>query len=204
MSALMSTHLVEIAEPEAARQESLAERLARCPLSLTEALRCATEIAAALRDLHQHGLAYGAVSSQLIEMGAPGAALRPTGGLKRLGDGRGDVTAFGAVLLEMLRREAKAGEPESLRGAVRALALRCQDESPDMRQVLIALRLLMLQARQCAAPARPVARPTVEPPTPVAVAPAASAGTRRVRVRIRMALHWKPLANLAIFASSGK
>jgi hypothetical protein len=38
----------------------------------------------------------------------------------------------------------------------------------------------------------------------VAVAPAAQVETSRVRVRIHVELHWKPLATLAIFASSGK
>jgi hypothetical protein len=200
----MSTNLVEIAEP-AARQETLAERAARRPLSLMEALRCATDIAGALRDLHQHGLAYGAVSSQLIEMGASGAALRPTGALKRLGDGRGDATAFGAVLEEMVRCEEQAGEPDGLRGQTRALARRCQNESPDMQQVLIALRLLMLQARQGATAVRLVRRPLAARPAPAPVAAAPMKTPRvRVRVRVRIALHWKPLANLAVFALSGK
>ena len=81
-----TSNLVEMAEIAEAHQDSLAERLARAPLSLGEALRCATEVAAALRDLHRQGLAYGAVSSQLIEMGRAGATLRPTGALKRLED----------------------------------------------------------------------------------------------------------------------
>ena len=59
----MSTNAAQVSEVD---QESLTERMARGRLPLAEALRYATQIATSLRDLHLHGLAYGAVSSQLI------------------------------------------------------------------------------------------------------------------------------------------
>ena len=199
MSAYMSGHLVGMGEHAEAHQDSLAERMARSPLSLVEVLRCATEVAAALRDLHRQGLAYGAVSSQLIELGPSGATLRPTGVRKHLGDGRRDVGAFGAVLHEMLRRaETAGGGLESLREEARALARRCCNESPPMQHVLTALRLLAFEARQCGTGVRPMPRRAVVQPMPATAAPVETLRLRaRVGIRIRTALHWKPLASLA-------
>jgi hypothetical protein len=175
MSAHMSGNLVEIPQRAGAHQGSLAERMARSPLSLVEALHCGTEIAAALRDLHRQGLAYGAVSSQLIELGPSGATLRPTGVRQHMGDGRGDVAAFGAVLDEMLlRAETAGGGLDCLREKARALALGCRNESTGMQHVLIALRLLAIEARQCGAGVRPAQRPAVVEPISAA-APAKSA-----------------------------
>lgn len=197
MMARMSGNLVEMAERAESHQDSLAERLARAPLSLGEALCCATEIAAALRDLHRQGLAYGAVSSQLIEMGRAGATLRSTGALKRLGDGRSDMAAFGAVLDEMLRRaETADGSLDTLREQAGALARRCSDGSPAMQQVFITLRLLMFEARQRGTAVRPAYRPAVVHPTPAAAEPP-EAPWPHVRARVRLALHWRPLAGLA-------
>jgi hypothetical protein len=195
----MSTNLVEIPAREEAHQDSLAERMVRAPLLLPEALRCATEIATALRDLHEHGLAYGAVSSQLIELGPAGATLRATGTLKRLGDSHRDVMAFGEVLQEMLDRDETAGGGlQGLHEEARALAERCRTEAPPMRQVLIALRLLVFEARFRGPAVRP--RRAVVRRMPVAAAPVERAPVHarvRIRIRIRLALQWKPLASLA-------
>jgi len=191
----MSAYTVPIDDVTEAVQESLADRIARGPLPLQVALRCAIEIAGTLRDMHAQGLVYGAVSSHLIILHQAGAALRQTGGLTHLGDGHGDVTAFGAVLREMVRREADGdGGLQALRGEMRALAVRCREEALDMKQVLIALRLLALQARLAAAPAR---RPALVLAAPVAEKAAAVDW-------LRWALPWRPLANLAVFALSGK
>jgi hypothetical protein len=171
MSALRSTDAFETAGPADAPVESLAERMARSPLPLVETLRYAADIAMALRDLHRQGLAYGAVSAQLIELGPSGAALRTTGGLRHLGDARRDVAAYGAVLEAMLRpaETADAGW-DALRAEARALALACRNESPGMRHVLIALRLLGLWARQSEAVVRPSPRPTLVRSIPSAAA----------------------------------
>jgi hypothetical protein len=119
--------------------------MGRGPLPLAEALRYATEIAISLRDLHMNGLVYGAVSSQLILLGPSGATLRGAGGPLPLGDGHKDVMAFGAVLSEIQRG---IDGPEDFREKLGALATNCQEGAPDMQQVLIALRILGLQARQ--------------------------------------------------------
>ena len=192
----MSTNAAQIEIPEEAYQESLAERLTRGPLPLPEALRYATEIATTLRDLHAQGLAYGAVSSHLILLAPSGASLRHTGGLTRLGDGQSDVAAFGAVLDDMLYREVSVHtEVETLREELFALARHCAEDAPDMRQVLIALRILRLQARQTStAIRRPVAPPLgpVEEATPV---------MDMLRDGLHMAMQWRPLANLANLAN---
>jgi hypothetical protein len=167
-------------------QESLTERLSRGPLPLEETLRYATEIATCLRDLHRHGLAYGAVCSQLILLGPSGASLRQTGGLTHLGDGHCDVTAFGAVLEEIL---GGTDGPDDFCREIRALAMCCRDQAPEMRHVPIVLRLMALRARQSAmAPREPV---RVRRPEPA-------------RLRLHLSLHWRPLANLAALALSGK
>jgi len=160
-------------------RESLTERMGRAPLPVEEALRYAIQIATGLRDLHRHGLVYGAVSSQSILLGPAGASLRSSGGLSRLGDRHPDVAGFGAVLGEMRRRMAG---PEGLGEKLEMLAMRCQEESADMQKLLIALRLLALEERLGA-----VVAPRLE----------------LVR-RPKMARKWAPLANIAALAMWGK
>jgi hypothetical protein len=213
MGALMSSKIVETAEQAETHQESLTERMARSPLSLAEILRYATEIAAALRGLHQSGLEYGAVSAQLILLGPAGAALRPTGALHCLGDGRSDVKAFGAVLADMLRREKPGSASlDGIRQRARALSQRCLKESPDMQRVLIALRLMALMARQGGAKVRKAPRkapqagtvrhsspvqqkPLLPPPFPRRVPGAAAPVKRSGRSTpfLTRALHWTGL-----------
>ena len=169
-----------------AYQETLAERMARGPLPIAEALRYAIQIATCLRDLHMQGLVYGAVSSQLILVGPSGACLRTSGGLAQLGDGRDDVAAFAGVLREMLRRVERADE---LHDEIAALAVDCQEATPDIQYVLIALRVLGLRVRQSAVAAR----------GPVLVRRAEMVVKKRARV-----FSWKPLVNLAASALWGK
>jgi serine/threonine protein kinase len=125
-------------------RESLAERMARAPLPVEEALRYAIGIATCLRDLHRHGLVYGAVSSQSILLDPAGASLRSSCGLARLGGRHPDVAGFGAVLGEMRRRVVG---PEAPCEKLERLAMRCQEETADMQKVLIALRLLAIEER---------------------------------------------------------
>jgi len=189
----VSANAVEVAESAGVYQESLTERMGRGRLPLAEALRYATQIAACLRDLHMQRLVYGAVSSQLILLGPSGATLRSGGGLTQLGEAHHDVMAFGALLGEMLRG---MDGPEDLRTEIGALAMRCQKDAPGMQQVLIALRLLALLARQGTV--------TVRGPVAARSREAAAKPQSKVRIRVRIALHWKPLANLAAFALLGE
>jgi len=186
----MSANAVPLEPNVEGYQESLTERMGRGRMPLAEALGYATRIAACLRDLHSQRLVYGAVSSQLILLGPSGATLRNSGCLTHLGDGRRDVTAFGAVLAEMVRR---VDGPEDLCAELNSIAVRCQDDAPDMQQVLLCLRLLALRSGTAAA------RP------PVLVLRTAKPGpAERIRLRLHMCLRWKPLVNLAAFALSGK
>lgn len=181
--------------------ESLGERIARCSLPLIEALRYAAKVATVLRDLHAQGLAHGAVSPQSILLEPSGAVLRGVGRAGRLGDQCLDVTAFGALLDEMLcRDDAEDNGPAFVRNEFRELAITCRNESPSMQNVLIHLRLLALQARQhgtyvCTATREVVERRNYET-TPRAAEP-------RIRVRIYLSMRSKPLARL-VFALLGK
>ena len=116
----------------------------------------------------------------------PSNLLCQTGGLTHLGDGHCDVTAFGAVLEEIL---GGTDGPDDFCREIRALAMCCRDQAPEMRHVPIVLRLMALRARQSAmAPREPV---RVRRPEPA-------------RLRLHLSLHWRPLANLAALALSGK
>ena len=184
----MSAAPVAVEKP-AADQESLAERLSRGPLPLTEALHHAIRIASALRDLHEYGLVYGAVSSHLILLAPAGATLRTGGSLAHFGEPSADIKAFGAVLREMLRW---AVGPEKLRADLAALAAQCQEATPDMQQVLTLLRLLRL-------------RQNLTRCTPLPVRRQESAATKSaVRLRVHLNLHWKPLLHLVSLALAGR
>lgn len=197
----MSTNavqIVEAVEPEAF-QESLAERMARGPLPLPEALRYAVQIATTLRDLHEQGLVYGAVSPQLIVLDPKGAGLRNTAGLRRLGDAHTDVMAFGAVLAELMRGTEGS---ERLRTETRALANRCRTELPGMKQVLIALRIIGLEIRQEATDAARGPRPA---PLPRRVQPASPGIFESIEARLQVALAWRPAIHFPVFHfSTGK
>jgi serine/threonine protein kinase len=165
-------------------EESLTGRMGRGRLPIAEALGYATQIAACLRDLHTQGLVYGALNSQSIVLGPAGASLRSSGSFAHLGDARADVTAFGLVLSEMLR---KVDGPDAWCAELNALAVRCQDDAPGMRQVLMVLRLLRLRVRQGAVK---VLRPILVPrPEPVPRG-------KRVWARLHLSLHWKPLVHV--------
>jgi hypothetical protein len=135
--------------------ESLEKRLARGAMTFREALESATEMAAQLRDLHAHGLEYGALSAQTVVMGAWGAGLAPRSVLARRADGRGDVAAFGELMELMLDSAETPQHLSEFRAEAAGLAHRCRTQAPEIQQVLVPLRLLGMRARM-ALPARPV------------------------------------------------
>jgi hypothetical protein len=161
------------------RGGTLASRLADGPLPLPLALRCATDVAAALRELHVVGRAHGEVSAASIVLRPSGAVLLPPNDLQREVNLRADVAGFGAVLYEMLT----GGEPPSggplaapeehvphsgvpgLRAAATRLAAKClatpPDEAPTIQMVVTEVRLLNVLARQSEAesPALPQRAP---------------------------------------------
>ncbi len=189
----MSANPVIIPEIEAAEpyQECLLDRIARGRLPLAETLAHVFRLARTLKDLHAQGLAYGAVSSPLVLLGPAGAELRNSIGLMRLGEPAGDVTGLGKLLEEML---GHTDGPAEFLEELRALAIHCQTETPDMRQVVIALRLVGIRMRQSAGP---VLRPVLVPlPRPEPEEPKTSF-VNSLRASLNAVLTWKPLANFA-------
>ena len=167
------------------RSETLAGVLAVGPLSLAAGLRCASEIADELRDLHQRTKAYGKLTAARILMTGSGAHLLP---LSDYPDGaipQRDVEAFGAVLYQMLTGAvppatltavdlgvpgAPAG-PSRLRTAAMKLALRClaPKETPlSMQQIATELRLLGLLLGQYETNTGEGREPAAPAPAPMA------------------------------------
>jgi hypothetical protein len=134
------------------------------PLPLATALGYATDVAAALRDLHAEGRAHGHVGPEHLQVGPHGMLLRP-GGSPRPADQRSDVVDFGALLYQLitgstpprdlseaaLPRTPRVG-PGGIRNAATRLALRClragSEPSVQMQLALTELRLYSLIARQ--------------------------------------------------------
>jgi len=112
--------------PESSTNQSvtLSQRLAEGPISLAEAMRHATMLAEALRQMHDTGRTYGALvpSSILLtgsglDLATPGesAAVTPYTAPEilrgRPADQRSDIFAFGAIVYEMITgRRAFAGD----------------------------------------------------------------------------------------------
>jgi hypothetical protein len=150
-------------------EESLASRLAQGPLPLPFALRCAEDVAAALRELYRTGRAHGEVSPTSVVLRRSGAELVPPNGRAREANSRADVPAFGAVLYQMLTGSKPVGGglvdgpaepapeagPPGLRAAATRLAAKClarpPHQAPSIQTVVIEVRLLNMQARQLGA-----------------------------------------------------
>ena len=147
--------MIDIGVDVEAAGESLEERLARGAMTFREALQIATEMAAQLRDLHAHGLEYGALSAQTVVIGRWGAGLAPRGGLARRADGRADVAAFGELMELMLDGAETPRHLLDLWAEAAGLAQQCRAQAPEIQQMLIPLRLLGMRARM-ALPAPPV------------------------------------------------
>jgi hypothetical protein len=153
-------------------EESLASRLAHGPLPLPFALRCATDVAAGLRQLYRAGQAHGEISPASVVLRSTGAALLPPNHPAGGADSRADVAAFGTVLYQMLTgseppRSRGSGLPEAraedapqagppcLRAAATRLAAKClatqPDQAPTIQMVVTEVRLLNVLARQLGA-----------------------------------------------------
>lgn len=156
------------------------------PMPLEAALRHATEIATALREMHLDGRAHGAVEPQNIFLKS-GEAILVTPERRGYPDPLDDLTGFGVVLYAMLTGRAPAteelrlvpGKPPVVKGqaAVRSaatrLAERCltaeRDTAPEMQKILTEVRLLHLMSKQFQ-PDTPTLF-AVPPPAPVSFPP---------------------------------
>jgi hypothetical protein len=175
--------------------KTLALVLSAGPISLAAALQAASEVAAALREIHEQGRAHGNVSAATIDMTEGGAELQPARSWDQADTGR-DIRDFGALLLEMLTgAPPRAGElpvpsrlsgprtgPAGLRVSAIQVAGNCYGESsfqPTMQQVLTELRLLAVLLRMQEKGEAPLLLPPAQPAAPFLVPlPAPAAETR--------------------------
>jgi hypothetical protein len=143
--------------------ETLANRLSHGALPLGYALRCATDIASNLRDLHEEGRLHGSVSANSVVVTESGARLLPPNGQARYAVAGADVSAFGALLYEMvtgakpspratppLPAITSRNTPKGLQLAATRLASKClrstSNSLGEMQNVLTEVRLLGLQS----------------------------------------------------------
>ena len=156
------------------RRETLADYLAAGPPGLSVALHCATCIADSLRDLHEEGRSYGALSPSAVIIAESGISLLPHP-IQSTAPLSADVQAFGSILNElMIRSVGAAGEyaapaaatsrstPLGIRTAAARLAGRCMAAKSDatgIQQVLTEVRLLYVMARQNESDPQPSAPP---------------------------------------------
>ena len=162
---------------------------------MAAALQAASEIAAALREIHEQGRAHGSVAAATIDMTERGAELQPARSWDQADTGR-DVRDFGALLFQMFTGAApRAGElpmPSRLRGprtgpaGLRVSAIQvagnCFGEGsfqPTMQQVLTELRLLAVLLKMQENGESPLLLPPAQPTTPFLVTSPAPAGDAR-------------------------
>ena len=145
--------------------QKLSEILERGPLALEPALRCATDIASALREMHQDGRTHGAVNPDHIVIRTSGAMLL-TPERRAYTDPLEDLSGFGNALYAMLTGRSAVSEemrlvpakpailkgPPAVRAATMRVAERCltaeRDTAPDFQKILTEVRLLHVMAKQ--------------------------------------------------------
>ena|GEM_PF-5515738 len=166
----MEDSLTNSASVGLVQPETLARRLSQGALPLGYALRCATDIAASLRDLHEEGRLHGSVNAQSVVVTNTGARLLPPHDRARYTAAGAEVAAFGALLYEMVAGAkpspratppfpavASRNTPKGLRLAATRLASKClrstSDSFTEMQKVLTEVRLLGLQSEIRQSPA---------------------------------------------------
>jgi hypothetical protein len=144
-----------LSESKETASRTLASRLAEGRIPIEEALRHATQLGEALRQIHDSGRVHGAVSAETILMAADGIELLPPAETQDASGGTSaDIAGFGVVLWEMLTFpnaiRGKAPDAEPLENpAVERLIAGCLSKEaagrlPNMQKVLLELRLATL------------------------------------------------------------
>lgn len=153
------------------------------PLPLDACLRHATDLAAAIREMHLDGRAHGGIDPAHVIIRNGGASLAHPE-RRGLPDPLLDLIGFGAVLYAMLTGKAPEGaefrlvpaKPVTVRGpaAIRAsatrLAERCfmaeRETAPDFQKILTEVRLLGVMAKQYSSEQIGLHLPPPPPPIP--------------------------------------
>jgi hypothetical protein len=167
--------------------------LARGPLSLTAALRCATDVGRILHEMHMQNRAYGKIVPASVVLRASGAELLPSRGLWDQATLERDIHGFGELLYQVVtglkvpvdasaalfRSAAPPSGPAGIRAAALRLAGKCLDllsVKLTMQQASTEVRLLWVVARQLeaagvreSAPSPFLVLPPALPPPPKVV-----------------------------------
>jgi hypothetical protein len=154
--------LTKSAALEGVQPKTLAERLTSGPLPLGYALQCGTDVAHNLRTLHEEGRIHGSVDASSVIVTNGGAQLLPPNGHARSTTPGADVSAFGALLYEMLtgsKPSPRTTPPlppltsrnteEGIQIGATRLAYKClrstSNSYSEMQNVLTEVRLLNLE-----------------------------------------------------------
>ena len=169
-------------------QRSLADAIARGPLTPPVALKIANELALELKNLHDQTRVYGKLTPNTVLLTDTGAQLMPQRSYWEKGAPEHDVQAFGGLVYQMLHGNppppsltaaevkiptAQGGEAK-LKATCTKLALRCANPKATvmtMQQVATELRLLGVLQRQEHAGQRTTPE-EAPPPAPAYRAPA--------------------------------
>ncbi len=157
-------------------------------MDLAQALRYATDICIGLRVLHEAGRVHGSVNAKSIVVEAEGATLIPPNTQSRSSIPATDVSAFGALLYEMVTGEkpsarimpplpsVSATAEGGIRVAATRLASRClgsvSDSPAEMQKVLAEVRILSSQAKLLTKDLAFASPNRLSKPAPVSPAPA--------------------------------
>ena len=88
-----------------APQKTVAEALRNGRFSLFYSLRCAKDVAEAVRELHESGRIHGAIGAEAVLLNSSGAELLPAKRQPNQMVAAADIAAFGALLYEMAAGE---------------------------------------------------------------------------------------------------
>ena len=143
----------------------LSDLLSDGRLPVAEALRFSTGLAAALRQIHERGLVYGALDPTRVNVSERGVELLPAGNRRKISpysapeqiqgkqdDPRSDVFAFGALLYEMLTgckafngQDRAAPRLDEVPPPFRRLLGKCLEIRPECRLQTVQLALIQLR-----------------------------------------------------------